>query len=301
MVEIIYVAASAHDARYTRICIASIRYFYPDIPIQLLVGGPLESGLAEELERYWNVGLADLPRGDWGWGFIKLEPLFGPIGESFLVLDSDTVFTGRVLELWESCSADFLVDNEQQNEVDTCRLYYDWRKVAGFDHAAHPPGFVFNSGQWFGKGGILSRSHFSKWVDWNQMPPKLRLPELFMPGEQGILNYVLNQGAASGEIEVKRTKLLHWPGHGMEDLTAEKIAAGQAQPQVIHWAGLKRPRLSSIAGKDILRFFEAYYYTRIPRGSHEKLLRQLRYPFSAYMSLFRTRIRLKLAPYFKAT
>ena len=33
-VDCIYVTAAAHDARYTRICVASIRYFYPEIPIK---------------------------------------------------------------------------------------------------------------------------------------------------------------------------------------------------------------------------------------------------------------------------
>jgi len=77
----IYVAASAHDFRCTRICVASIRYFYPDIPIRLLVGGRLQPGLSHELTRYWNVEVADHPGGDYGWGFVKLEALFGPPGE----------------------------------------------------------------------------------------------------------------------------------------------------------------------------------------------------------------------------
>jgi hypothetical protein len=63
-VDCIYIAASARDARYTRICVASVRYFYPDVAIKLLAGGQLERGLADEL-RFWNVGMADLPSGDY--------------------------------------------------------------------------------------------------------------------------------------------------------------------------------------------------------------------------------------------
>ena len=155
--DCIYVAASAHDARYTRICVASIRYFYPHAAIKLLAGGALEPGLREELARYWDVGMADIRPGNWGWGFVKLEPLFGPPGQRFLVVDSDTVFAGPVLEAWAASSAEFLVDDEQQTETDTQRLYYDWRKVAAIDPAARPPQFVFNSGQWFGTAGVLCR------------------------------------------------------------------------------------------------------------------------------------------------
>ncbi|MEP6740880.1 MAG: hypothetical protein ABJB61_00165, partial [bacterium] len=97
MVDCIYLAACARDARLTRICVASIRYFYPDVPIRLLAGDILQRGLAKELKRYWGVELVDLPEGDYGWGLVKLEPLFGPPGQSFLVMDVDTVMTGRLL------------------------------------------------------------------------------------------------------------------------------------------------------------------------------------------------------------
>src|SRR5579864_5917378 len=76
-IDCIYIAACARDARLTRICVASIRYFYPEVPIRLLAGDILQCGLAEELHRYWGVGLVDLPSGDYGWGLVKLEPLFG--------------------------------------------------------------------------------------------------------------------------------------------------------------------------------------------------------------------------------
>ena len=188
--DCIYISASARDARYTRICVASIRHFYPDVPIKLLAGGPLEQGLREELARYWDVRMASTRPGDWGWGFVKLEPLFGPQGERFMVLDSDTVFGGEVLGTWADSSADFLVDDEQQSEADTRRLYYDWRKVAAVDPAARPPQFVFNSGQWFGTAGVIVRSDFALLMDWSGMPPKLLHPDLLMPGDQGVLNYV---------------------------------------------------------------------------------------------------------------
>ena len=45
----VYIAASLHDARYTRICVASLRYFYPAVRIKLLPGGPLQRGLSPGL------------------------------------------------------------------------------------------------------------------------------------------------------------------------------------------------------------------------------------------------------------
>ncbi len=108
---------------------ASIRYFYPEIPIRLLAGDILQRGLAEELKRYWGVELVDLPKGDYGWGLVKLEPLFGPRGQSFLVMDVDTVLTGRLLDVRAESGAPFFVDDERQSDADFKRLYYDWDKL----------------------------------------------------------------------------------------------------------------------------------------------------------------------------
>lgn len=174
-VDCIYVAASTHDARYTRICVASVRYFYPEIPIWLLVGGRLQRGLADELQKYWNVGTANLSTpGDFGWGFVKLEVLFGKPGEKFLVIDSDTVLAGPVLDLWSESGVPFLVDDEKQSDDDTKRLYYDWDKVRKIDPSARQPKFVFNSGQWFGTAGVLTRGDFAPWLTWTM--PRRTIP-----------------------------------------------------------------------------------------------------------------------------
>jgi hypothetical protein len=272
-VDVIYVAASACDARFTRICIASIRHFYPDAPIRLLVGGKLEPGLAEELARNWNVQPAAIPAGEWGWGFVKLEPLFGPAGERFLVLDSDTAFAGPVLDAWANCPADFLVDDELQSEADTHRLYYDWRRVTEIDPAALPPQFVFNSGQWFGTSGVLRREDFAAFIDWSHMPPKLRQAGIFMPGDQGILNYVLNQKMQLEGLKVERRKIMHWPGHGMEGLDAASVEFGRAPSRIVHWAGFKGGRLGSFPGADLLRYFEAKFYGQTKGGNLKRVWR----------------------------
>ena len=91
MVDVVYIAASTNDARFTRICVASVRRFYPEVPIRLLVGGRLQRGLAAELRAEHGVKTADLPPGDYGWGFVKLEPLFRPAGERTSTCQSPTI------------------------------------------------------------------------------------------------------------------------------------------------------------------------------------------------------------------
>jgi hypothetical protein len=264
-IDCVYVAASTHDARYTRTCVASIRFFYPDVPVRLLVGGRLQGGLADDLKRYWSVEIANVPFGDYGWGFVKLEPLFGPSGETFLILDSDTVLAGPVLEIWDGGRFHFVVDDESQPETTVKAIYYDWKQVQKFDSNAQPPQFLFNTGQWFGTAGVLTRKDFEPWIDW-QMPRKTLPGGCFKNGEQGVLNYVINQKAMLGEVAVKRDKILKYPLFGMNGLDAEAVSNRTAPPLVVHWAGMKTPSRRRLPGADLLAFFETRYYERFPAG-----------------------------------
>ncbi len=271
MVDCIYLAACSRDARLTRICVASIRYFYPDIPIRLLAGDILQRGLAEELKRYWNVDLVDLPPGDYGWGLVKLEPLFGPAGESFLVMDVDTVFTGRVLDIRAESDAPFFVDDEQLSDADFKRLYYDWDKLREIDPKVQSARTAFNVGQWFGTAGLVKREEFDRWVDWT-LPRRLRYPEFFMGGDQGVMNYVILQKEAFEGLRIERRTIMRWPGNSMDGLDVQNVSKGTAPPLVIHWAGMKSTFLRNMVGADLLVFFERYYYQRLPAGELRRIL-----------------------------
>jgi hypothetical protein len=272
--------------------VASIRYFYPGIPIRLLVGGRLQAGLADELCHYWKVGIAAPPaRGEYGWGFVKLEPLFGPVGERFLVLDSDTVLTGPVLDAWAESQAPFLVDDEAQSEARTKEIYYDWERVRKIDPDARRPAFLFNTGQWFGTAGVLKRDDFSPWIEWT-LPRKTTPPRHFMNGEQGVLNYVFNQKAIHAGLRIDRREIMRWPGHSLDGLDAESVSRRTAPPRVIHWAGMKRVRHKDMAGADLLIFFERSYYQRLPAGAARRIFAGCRDTASCHLFDFQVRVKL---------
>jgi hypothetical protein len=270
-VDCIYLAACARDARLTRICVASIRYFYPDVPIQILAGGLLQPGLEQELRKYWDVGLVNLPDGDYGWGFVKLEPLFGPPGRKFMVVDADTVFTGCVLDIRAESDAPFIVDDEKLSDADSRRLYYDWDKLRGVDPKVRSARTAFNVGQWFGTAGLVKREEFDPLVEWT-LPRRLRHQEHFMGGDQGVMNYVLLQKEAFEGLRIERQTLMRWPGKSMEGLDVESVASGAAPPLVVHWAGMKKTFLCKMVGGDLLQFFENSYYARLPAGRLRQIL-----------------------------
>lgn len=270
-VDVIYLAACSRDARLTRICLASIRYFYPDVPVKILAGDILQSGLARELKTYWNVEVADLPEGDYGWGLVKIEPLFGPAGQRFMVCDVDTAFTGRILDVRAQSDAPFFVDDEQLSDADFKRLYYDWDALAKVDPDVQSARKAFNVGQWFGTAGLVKREEFDYIIEWT-LPRRLRYPDVFMGGDQGVMNYVILKKEAFEGLRIDRNTFMRWPGNGMDDLSVEAVSSGKAPPLVIHWAGMKAIFLHNMVGGELLQFFEDFYYSKMPLGRVRRIL-----------------------------
>ncbi len=299
MIDCIYIAACARDARLTRICVASIRFFYPDIPIRLLAGDILQKGLDKELKKYWNVDLVNIPSGDYGWGLVKLEPLFMNDGESFLVMDVDTVMTGRILEERDKSAAPFFVDDEFLSDSDFKRLYYDWDEMQKFDPLVPSARKAFNVGQWFGKGGLVKRHEFNGLVDWT-FPRKLKYPHLFMGGDQGVINYVVLKKESFEELKIDRKTIMRWPANGMDDLTPDKIANGSAPALIVHWAGMKKTFVSRMVGSELLLFFERFYYSRIPNAKWVRLTDITFHIYLQWKHNIQVRLSLALRKYFKS-
>lgn len=291
--DVVYIAASERDARFTRICVASVRYFYPDVTIELIAGGPLQPGLAEELQRHWNVGIANLQAGDYGWGFVKLEPLFMSTGKRFMILDSDTVIAGPVLNWVAKRDETIIVGDERQTQEEVKAIYFDWTQKSECGMTLKKPDFVFNSGQWFGRSGVLRREDFAGLVHFG-FPTKVIDPSIFKNGEQGVLNFVINEKVRTGSLSVARVPLMHWPGFGMGELNAKTVAAKTAPPVVVHWAGMKKARLSAMVGADLLTFFEKRYYQRIPGGELMRLNAGISHALSHWFNEIRIRVSLRI-------
>ncbi len=264
-IEKIFIATHKRDVRLSRICVASIRYFYPTVPIYLIKDYYSGEFSTEEIERVWNVRRYETPHRCFGWGMSKLEPVFSESGTRLLILDSDTVFTGRVLDRLEEFSEDFVVHLETQPPQRVREIYFDLDRLREFDSDFIFAGQTFNTGQYVATGGLLQREDFGA-VDWTNTPPSLGYPKTFKNGEQGVLNYVLLKKACLGQVSLAGVPFMKWPQDGIADIDLTKLAADSPYPNVIHWAGLTRPRLQAMIRSDILLFFEDYYYSRIPFG-----------------------------------
>ena len=264
-IDKIYIATHKYDLRLTRICVASIRYWYPEIPIYLIKDYFNGDFPTEEVERVWRVKVFETPYRYFGWGMSKLEPVFSEQGSRFLILDSDIVFTGSVLETLEQHAEDFVVNLETQTAERLHEIYFDLAKLNELDPQFHFPGTTFNTGQYVATGGILNREDFDV-VNWTTSPPSLKYPQIFRNGDQGVLNYVLAKKAEAGQVTVADVPFMKYGLKEISDFDLSKIAADSPYPFVIHWAGLKQRRIKAMIRSDILLFFEDYYYSKLPFG-----------------------------------
>ena len=259
-IDRVYVNTYRYDHVHLRICIASIRYWYPDIPVFLIKDEASGKFDTSALEKQWKLNVLKTEFSEYGWGFGKLEPLFLPEDHRFLVLDSDTVITGPVLDLVKDIATDFVVDEEVQTDAELRRLYYDVDFVKQIFPGFVYPGYTFNSGQWFGRTGRISKDDLAPLVNWMPLPV-LKYPESFMPGDQGILNLTIHHKESQKQISVQRKKFMLWPKNGGAAIVDLESIRSKKDPgnYVIHWAGLKTERLQDQERYDILKFYLDHY------------------------------------------
>jgi len=124
------------------------------------------------------------------------------------------------------------------------------------------------------------------------MPRRLRHPEHFMPGDQGILNYILNQKVMLDGLCVDRRKIMHWPEHSMGGLDVVSVSNRMATPLVVHWAGIKKANQRKMIGADLLTYFERVYYERLPAGEVRRLFAGYRHALSHWLLCAQVRIKL---------
>jgi hypothetical protein len=264
------------DFYLTRILVASIRFWYPEIDVYLIKDKSCGDFDTSELEEAWNVKPFPTRQSNFGIGFGKLEPLFLPPGRRFLVLDSDILFIGPVLESLEAHDEQFLIHKEEleSGSPELRRHYFNLERLAAIDPSFRYPGFVFNSGQMVVSSGVLSYADFEPFV--SGKPLRVRSPDVFFKtGEQGVLVYVLLKGLQEKRLSLAHVPMMLWaPTQEVARLQLNQIAATSPYRCMIHWAGMRRLRLRKMIRGDILMHFEDFYYTKVSRGTYKRTQRR---------------------------
>lgn len=231
-----------------------------------------------DLEKHWNVSVYPQQARKFGWGFSKLEFFFGENKKRFLVLDSDIVMAGPVLDELEKYNEDFIVHEEPFSMEDVYRWYFDLEKLQQFDPDFKFPNFTFNTGQIAGTVGLLSRKDFDPFLDWTE-PRIMKHREVFtFGGEQPVLNYIIMKKIAEGKITVRRNFFMRESQHpDSSAVKIENLIQKKGYPFIIHWHDKKPdvflPSMRKIPRADILRYFEKIYYEKSGYNGMQRLYR----------------------------
>lgn len=292
-IDTIYIACYKYDVRLTRSLIASIRMWYPDLPVCLIKDCLYGEFDTTEIEKYWNVSVLPTQQRHFGWGVSKFEPLFLAVKQRFLVLDSDIVLAGPVLELLEQYSEDFIVQHEDPSKAFVGSHYFDLNALQQFDSQFVFPGFTFNTGQWVGTSGIFKRSDFDSFIQWSS-PPVVKNPEVFKLGEQGLLNYFLMNKMLQGNVTLRRLLFMEVGDNpAVQSIHLDQLQTSSSYRFVIHWCGLRKPRIQDMCRGDIIQHFENLYYRRVPLGHLRKGLRAIGTWTEANFRLLMSRLGVK--------
>jgi hypothetical protein len=266
-IEGVVISCYALDVQLTRLCVASIRFWYPHIPIWLLKDRHYGDFNTDEIERYWNVRVYPGRQENLGWGFGKLEVMTELPARRLLLIDSDIVFAGRVIERLESFDEDLVVNKEDYDATGVEEQFFALDRLRQLDPKFDFPGYGFNGGQIVATTGRIAKQDFDGLLDWQTRT--VIHPEVFKNGDQGLTNYMALRRVQEGKLTLRREPFMVWPG---EAVRAERIQVKDFTPegrhqQLIHWAGLRWGKtLEEMPRPDILLHFEEMYYHRLPLG-----------------------------------
>jgi hypothetical protein len=265
-IERIYVLCHARDLWLAKISIASIRYWYRDVPVTLIKDRTLGDFNTSEVERCWNISSIVLANDRCGLGFAKIELLLRPIRERFLVVDADTVMCGPVLRQLERFSDDFIVPGrpiDNPRDASFKSIYFDLDRLLERDPDFRFPGYAFNTGVFVGTSGLLIRDVFDPHLNWTS-PVRLKAPEIFSCADQGLLNYVLMKLAAGGAHTLRPANFMIW---GFSDeakrLKVQRLVRRRGYDSILHYAGAKPGSIMEFPAAEILLHFDRLYHRAV--------------------------------------
>jgi hypothetical protein len=273
----VVVCCNKKDAFLAKICIASIRYYYPAIPIELIKDPGNGIFNTKELEKYLKVQLVDLGIKKMGWSGAKFHYLYQQQkGKKVLMLDADIVFIGPFLErLLPSISSNDYVISIDENDLSNIQwinnTYFDIDAIQNAYPSYKYPGYFFNAGQIFVTVGAIDLTILNRFFNAEKYPFWLN-KKLFPLVDQSVYNYLLPSLEAARQLKLGKEKFMIWSKHiqsiniSLNDIVSKRNNAG-----LVHWAGsIRLPYVPKMEGGKILNFFEDFYYQQIPFGYFKK-------------------------------
>lgn len=269
----VVVFCNKKDFALTKLCVASIRYYYPEADIFLVKDHLNGDFNTARLRKAFNVQLIRLEKRYFGWSAAKIFFLLNEKlpRRRYLCLDSDIIFVGNLLHRLNELPGDFMLHPEiyPQPFSDTVkRIFLDPEKVVSQYKEYSYPGFFFNAGQTVVTPGVLGRDIFLPAFNPDRYP-YYRDRELFPMVDQSILNIVIPIKMQQQAISVSTISYMLWSGDFFKepannDMTNFKD--GASTPYLVHYAGdVRTHRIEEMKGYPVLQFFRDFYYRRLSK------------------------------------
>lgn len=265
------VFANRKDFFFTKLCIASIRYYYPEVEI-LLVKDRLNGDFdTNTLCRVFSVKVHELSKRYFGWSAAKIFFLLDKRlpRKRYLCMDSDIIFIGNLLHKLNAEKGDFVLHPEiyPQPFSDTVKgIFLDEEKIKPFYPEYQYPGFFFNAGQTVVTPGMLEEAMFSPAFDTTRYP-YYRNPAVFPLVDQSILNIVIPISMRKNHLKVSTIPYMLWSVEFFGDLSHNSMSQfedGSKYPFLVHYAGDVRTwRIEKMKGPQVLSFFRQFYHTKL--------------------------------------
>lgn len=299
----IVIAVNKKDVWFCRICVASIRYYYPKVEILLLKDYLNGKFSTKEIEETWNAEVIKFSIKNFGWSAAKIhfytDERFA--NQKFLVIDSDIVFVGRLLDqlFVKNFDTDVIVSEEAHTNFKSDwfkKTYYDYITIKSFDSEFEYPGYSFNCGQLFCKGNFILKKSVANYFNFSGNPSWKRT-DIFPLVDQSLFNYLLPKLASLGSLKIGRENYMLWSeSKGLiNEITISDLYGGTKYPYLIHWAGaLRTPVLSKMSRSDILNFFENYYYSQVKYGRMIRLKNNFRNKLILNMRQIKRNLKINL-------
>lgn len=266
----IVVFGNRKDFFLTKLCIASIRFYYPEVPV-FLVKDKLNGDFnTRRLRKVFKVELLDLGKKYYGWGAAKIHFILkeGLPKKRYLCLDSDTIFVGKVLEKLNATSGDFVFNPHYLTPPftkDAIDIYFDPETIRENYPTYEYPGYFFNSGQMVVTPGLLKESLLSKTFQTKRYPYYLKK---FRCADQPILNMVMPVLKKEQNIEIEDMTFMRLSPQFFLDATNndfEKFRDGKTKI-LVHYAGDRREyNLDKMRGNILLKGIKKEYQSKLSR------------------------------------
>lgn len=263
-IEKIYMVTHRYDLPNLFTCLASIKYWYPNIEIVIIKNQNNGRFNLDFLKRYYNVTFLYETTYSYGKFYGSLEPFISGKNERFIIVDTDTAFTGRIIDFAETKTEDFVIDYEIQPIEKTKSLYWDSERIGEYISNFSDRWFTFNNGIMACMGNKIIISDFTDFMRWEKHQQPVILDSTVFPTyDQSAINVVINKKFEKKEITVAREKIMIYPPQftgSAETLLAGIIQKDAAEFRVIHWADTKNLKLTQRPLANVFNFYADLFF-----------------------------------------